>query len=159
MKRYSNLVILLSLLFFCSCATNSQIGLDSVKANNLELSLIKNENSVTSLNVLKNGKELNVKGEFLISNPMGFVKRDGKPQYYSYSKLGIDYVFIIIGDIVSDRNSDIKSICGRKIQGVVVKGDSVYLTNRILSGNITCSDYVLDEKVFFDFANCSDENK
>ncbi len=159
MKRYSNFVILLSLLFLCSCATKSQIGLDSVKVNNLELCLVKNKNSVTSLNVLKNGKELNVKGKFLMSNPMGFVKRDGKPQYYSYPKLDIDYVFIIIGDIVSDKDSDTRSICGSKIQGVVVKGDSVYLTNRTLSGNITCSDYVLDEKVFFDFANYSDENK
>ncbi len=154
MKKQANFLIAFSMIMLNACTAISQQIIDSCRMDDLNLTLIRSKNDSISLVVSNKDHDFHIQGKFLVSNPGSFVKQKGKPQHYSYPEIGVDYIFIIIGDIIAEK--EIKGsgkVCGSKIQGVMIKGHKVILTNRTLSGNITCEHYKLDETVFWDLAH------
>lgn len=147
----SHFLMALSICVLNNCAVHSQETIDSLNVGHLSLALIRSKKDEIALEAKIKAKNLDVQGAFLVANPGGFIKE--KPQYYSYPEIGVDYIFIIIGEVTAEKGNETNTTCGKKIQGIMIKGNKVILTPKTLSGNITCSHYKLDEKVFWDLAH------
>ena len=102
------------------------------------------------------------RGKINLSPPCYFLREDGNLQTYSYPEIGIERTLIILGDTVGaakkkyfgfDDKDDFSRICGMGIQGILIKKDSVILTNKALTAGFRCVDPGTDEKDFWDFAH------
>lgn len=121
--------------------------------------------------LLQNGKKAEIKvdakdkvvhGNIKLSPPCYFLKRRGKVQSFSYPDVEIDHTLIFLGDTVGtdrkrywgfDDNDDFSRICGEAIQGILIKRDSIIITERVLDGGFRCENPGTDEKDYWDFAH------
>lgn len=103
-----------------------------------------------------------IQGELKLSPPCYFVKRWGEVQSFAYPDVGVEYTLIVLGDTVGidrkkyfgmNEEADFSRICGEGIQGVLIKKDSIIVSERVLDGGFTCLDSGRDEKDFWDFAH------
>ena len=107
-------------------------------------------------------KDRVIKGNVKLSPPCYFLKWNAKVQSFSYPDVGVDHTLIIVGDTMGidrkrhfgfDDNDDFNRICGEAIQGILIKKDSIIITDRVLDGGGRCVDPGTDEKDFWDFAH------
>ncbi|NAW49892.1 hypothetical protein GNY06_00245, partial [Elizabethkingia argentiflava] len=107
-------------------------------------------------------KDRVVKGNIKLSPPCYFLKLNGKVQSFAYPNVKVAHTLIVLGDTVGtdvkkyfgfDENDDFSRICGEGIQGILIKKDSVIVTERVLDGGFRCVDPGTDEKDYWDFAH------
>lgn len=162
-----------TLLFMVSCQGDmSKAGKQRNSANQLKvtdtctvkgifLELLQNPVSNKAELRMSSGKVV-IKGKIQLSPPCYFLRRDKKLQMYSYPEIDVEKTLIILGDTVGaekkkyfgfDQNDDFSRICGMGTQGILIKRDSIIITNRVLTAGFTCVDPGTDEKDFWDFAH------
>jgi hypothetical protein len=80
-------------------------------------------------------------GKIQLSPPCYFLRRNKTLQMYSYPEVDIEKTLIILGDTVGaaekryfgfDESDDFSRICGMGTQGILIKKDSVIITNKVL---------------------------
>ncbi|NAW50257.1 hypothetical protein GNY06_02260, partial [Elizabethkingia argentiflava] len=113
-------------------------------------------------------KDRIVKGNIKLSPPCYFLKRYGKVQSFAYPDVKVTHTLVVLGDTVGadtkkyfgfNENDDFSRICGEGIQGILIKKDSVIVTERVLEEIFTCADSGSDEKNFWDFAHTRETYK
>ena len=101
-------------------------------------------------------------GKIQVSPPCYFLRRNKELQMYSYPEINIGQTLIILGDTVGavekrhfgfNESDNFNRICGMGIQGILIKKDSVVITNKVLTSSFRCADSGADEKDFWDFAH------
>jgi len=149
-----NIVIVLIAFSIASCQKSS-MKTDTVTVGAYKFELIQNGQGAflrTTSDKVEEDKKLKLRP------PCYFLREDGKLQTYAYEDVGVENVIIIIGDILDDtkkRAYDVNSdqVCGEKIQGLVLKNQEVLISEKTISGALSCKDNGLDEKDFWDFAH------
>lgn len=163
-KKIGTLFCLLLVLFIaCQNDTNK-------KNTRKEVIKITDTYSVDGVDfeLLQNGDKAEIKiiskdrvvtGKLKISPPCYFLKRLGNVQSFSYPDIQVEHTLIVLGDTVGmDRKRHFgvvedNKICGVAIQGILIKKDSVIITERVLDGGFACEDSGRDEKDYWDFAH------
>lgn len=148
-----NIIIILAVLF-TSCK-NASIKTDAVSIGEYKFELIQKEKDAVLKTILKD-KEVELK--LKLKPPCYFLRVNGELQTFEYEDIGVENVAIIIGDIAdkSKKNKygvDSDEICGEKLQGLVLKNNNIIITDKTISGSLSCKDSGLDEKDFWDFAH------
>jgi hypothetical protein len=108
--------------------------------------------------LIVNSKNIKIEGNLKLTPPCYFLREKSQIQTFTYSDVKVDKVLIIIGNIAG--NDDKKHygvndnrICGKKIQGLIFKGNKAILTEKTIDGALSCKDNGLDEKDFCFFAH------
>ena len=108
--------------------------------------------------LISSSTRIKIEGNLKLTPPCYFLREKNQIQTFSYADVKADNVLIIIGNIAS--NDDKKHygvnddrICGKKIQGLVLKGNKAILTELTIDGALSCKDNGLDEKDFWSFAH------
>ncbi|NAW50127.1 hypothetical protein GNY06_01560 [Elizabethkingia argentiflava] len=113
-------------------------------------------------------KDRIVKGNIKLSPPCYFLKWNGKVQSFAYPDVKVTHTLVVLGDTVGtdvkkyfgfNENDDFSRICGEAIQGILIKKDSVIVTERVLDGGFMCADPGTDEKIFWEFAHTRETYK
>jgi hypothetical protein len=163
-NRISTLLFLVLLLFIaCQNNTNKKHTekevikiTDTYSVDGVDLELLQ---SGDKADIKITSKDRKVKGKLKISPPCYFLKRWGKVQSFAYSEVGVEHTLIVLGDTVGmDRKRyfgivEDNKICGVAIQGILIKKDSVIITERVMDGGFACKDSGRDEKDYWDFAH------
>ncbi len=108
--------------------------------------------------LIVNSKSIKIEGNLKLTPPCYFLRGNGKIQSFAYTDVKADKVLIIIGNIAGNDDKkqygvDNNLICGKKIQGLVLKGNKAVLTEKTIDGALSCKDNGLDEKDFWFFAH------
>lgn len=154
-----NILLVVSILFLVlSCKkdkenlrqpvtkNNAAIVTDTTLINGVLLELIDNNGKAE----LKINSKISGSGNIKISPPCYFLRWEGnKVENFPYPDAGVDHTLVILGDI--DKRSG--RICGKGLQGLLFKKDSIIITPRTLTHSLTCADSGADEKIFWGFAH------
>lgn len=146
--------ILTASLLIASCQQNST-KTDTVDIGAYKFELIQKGNEAI-LRTISNNKKSDVR--LSLKPPCYFLREEGELQTFAYDDIGVESVAIVIGNIVdkvrkSEYGVESDKICGEKIQGFVIKHNNVFITEKTISGALSCKDNGLDEKDFWDFAH------
>lgn len=147
-------IILIIGALLSSCQQTSIIT-DTTNIGKFKFELVQ-KNDQTLLRTILN--KTKVEHELKLAPPCYFLRKKGEIQTFSYPDVDIENVIIIIGDIANyeDKENyevDSSKVCGKKIQGLIIKNGNVILTGKTISGGLSCKDNGLDEKDFWDFAH------
>lgn len=130
---------------------------DTAKINGVLLELIDN-NGQAELKI--NSNKYKVSGIIKISPPFYFLRNSTKRvQDFTYKDVGVDHTLIIMGELATPQErekfgeTDRNRLCGRHMQGILLKEDSVIITNNVLKNSFVCADTGTDEKDFWGFAH------
>lgn len=145
---------------FCNCKSSNvnikPINLEKIKIAGYEL-IIENYKRKSLLKY----RNRDSKGTLqLFPKPPCYFTRNykGEPQYYSYQDVGVKAVIIIIGtpakqDLACPITLKEDIYCGLETQGVLIKKDGIFLTERIGRGSIKSPQIGIYEKDFWLFAH------
>lgn len=130
--------------------TQAQIAkvTDTTFVNGTLLELIEN-NGKAELRI--HSKTYQLSGSIKVNPPCYFL-RDGhkKSESFSYPEVKVDRTLIILGNTeVRDDNK----ICGKSLQGLLFRNDSIIITSKTLQHSFACADTGTDEKNFWGFAH------
>lgn len=149
------LLFLTILLCLPSCKTEKNIVTDSCQINGVNLELVQ-KGEETVLEIVSD--QYVIEGNFSLESPCYFLRKNGVIQTFSYPDVNTENVIMVVGNLSSDKEKNEngineKEICGNKIQGVLIKENKIIIPQKTLSGNITCKDFGMDEKNFWDMAH------
>lgn len=166
--------IIYVLVFGCtilSCTKNEKINsttinkvevTDTAKLNNVLLELV-NKDGTGELRIKDNHK-YKISGKIKITPPCYFYRWEAnKIGDFKYPDANVDNTLVIIGDILTEDEKKsydsygVNEIWGNKAQGIILKNDSIIITNRVMFGHPISTDKGLDEKNFWDFAHHPDK--
>jgi len=149
-------IIFLIIVFFTGFSCEESVFVtDSATIGSYSIELIQKENKAF---LVTKSKGTAKEHALILKPPCYFLREGGKVQTFGYSDVEVDHVIIIIGDIASSEEkemykADTSKVCGKTIQGLLMKKDSAILSEKIISGAMSCKDNGLDEKDFWDFAH------
>ncbi len=138
----------LMVVFLTSCSLSAQD-----KSDQFMLA----DNSIDISNLYKQCV-INIEGVSYSLNliPPCFVLRGSGSglQAYEYKDIGVEKIFVIVGNkITNDMQKEwgigASRMCGSKVQGVMIKGNSILISEKTLSGGVICEGQSIDEKVFW----------
>ena len=155
----TKLIISFGFIIFLACSFQQADGeqdaiiTDSCTVDGIKLILLKRENE-SLLSIHKNNKTTVEK--IGITPPCFFLRRDDKVQAHFFKDVDTKVV-IVAGDLMDNEKktsfgADENAICGSKVQGILLKSDSIIVTKRIMEGGIACKDHGFDHKDFYTFA-------
>ncbi|WP_343844857.1 hypothetical protein [Bowmanella denitrificans] len=150
MKRISTV-----LLFMCFSCSATDIT-DSANVAGMELQLV-SANGKCELRFLQDGesKFLSLKPE----PPCFFLRRGtSEPQRFSYPKVNVDYVLMVAGSALNERQRTLWNLsedmqCGSMRQGVLFKAGQIEVTPEVIKDSVTCKNTGADEKDFWSFSH------
>lgn len=92
--------------------------------------------------------------------PCYFVRRDARPQTFSYPDVGVRSVLVVVGTPVGEEarakwNLPAGEVCGEEIQGILFREAGPVASSAVQRGGVVCRDAGADEKVFWGFAHDS----
>lgn len=121
---------------------------DTTFINGTLLELMEN-NGKAELRI--HSKTYKLSGNITVSPPCYFL-RDGskKSESFSYPDVKVDRTLIILGNI---EKQDPNKICGKGLQGLLFRNDSIIITSKTLKHSFACADTGTDEKNFWGFAH------
>jgi hypothetical protein len=91
--------------------------------------------------------------------PCYFLRRESDdPQVYSYPKVGVQAVLIIVGTPASADKRQLWNLpsnlfCGEETQAILIKEGVIMASEAVLRGGMACKDKGADEKDFYFFAH------
>lgn len=155
--------------FMCNCSNkenknyieesndNKIITTDTTIVNGVLLELI-DSLGVGKLKIHSNKHK--IVGNIKIKAPLYFVKINNRILNFSYRDVGVSHTVVILGDIIGKEESQQKNIekgriCGRSLQGILFKKDSIIYEDfqkDLFSSSVDCNDG-LDEKLYWSFAH------
>ncbi|GGO67625.1 hypothetical protein [Bowmanella pacifica] len=143
------------LLFMCFSCSATDIT-DSAHVAGMELQLASAKDKC-ELRVLQDAelKILSLKPE----PPCFFLRRGAdEPQRFSYPKVNIDYVLLVAGSALNERQRTLWNLpedmqCGSMRQGVLVKAGQIEITPSVIKDSVACKNTGADEKDFWAFAH------
>ncbi|WP_347217582.1 hypothetical protein [Chryseobacterium sp.] len=156
-----NIILILTLSFFLfSCKKNKENNdlpdtknhiakvTDTTLINGVLLELMEN-NGKAELRV--NSKTYTLSGNIKVNPPCYFLRNGNKKsESFSYPDIKVDHTLIILGNI---EKQDSDKICGKGLQGIIFKNDSIIITSKTLQHSFACADTGTDEKNFWGFAH------
>jgi len=82
----------------------------------------------------------------------------GTLEFYAYSDVKVKALLVIVGtpkkpDPTIPVTMKKNYYCGDEIQGVLIRGDGVYITKLVMDAGLACTNLGLDEKFFWIFAH------
>jgi hypothetical protein len=95
----------------------------------------------------------------LANPPCYFLRREtAEPQSFAYQDVHVDAVVIIVGtaiDGATRQTWDLPAelVCGERMQGVLIGGNGIRMSERVLEGGVWCKDKGTDEKDFWTFSH------
>lgn len=148
------IIILIIGLLLYSCHKSSPIT-DTTKIGKFNLDLVQINNQAL-IRIKSNTSQFEY--ELKLAPPCYFLRENGIIQTFSYPDVGVEKVILIIGDIANYEEKkkfgvDSGKVCGKKIQGLIMKNSNFALSEKTISGSLSCKDNGLDEKDFWDFAH------
>ncbi len=147
-------IILIIVVLLCSCHQTSTVT-DTAKIGKFYFELVQiNDQALIRIT----SDKTQVEYELELTPPCYFLREFGEIQTFSYPDVDVEKVIVIIGDIANYKEKmnfgvDSSKVCGKKIQGLVMKNGSVIPSKQTISGSLSCKDNGLDEKDFWDFAH------
>lgn len=136
---------------------NKIITTDTAIVNGVLMELI-DSSGVGKLKIHSN--KFKIAGNIKIEAPLYFVKVNNRALNFSYRDVGVSHTIVILGDIIgkeerTQKNIEKGRICGRSLQGILFKKDSIIYEDfqkDLFSSSVDCNDG-LDEKMYWSFAH------
>lgn len=154
--RLGIVISVFSLVLAGGCQSQTELHSKHFKMGGNSISITSDETHCY-LSIQKDGKT--EAKTTLLSPPCALtMKNDDDILTYPYPAKSIEAVAIIVGNPISEETRkewgiDDETLCGKKIQGVLLKGNSITLTDWAMEGGVSCPSLGLDEKVFYGFAH------